>query len=254
MKNLSPFYIILCIVCLNTNINAQQAGLSQSFAKRYLNLSIGRVSSVSQVYFSSNSESDYSKYKEWGPSFTVGFGYNMDRWNKNLYIEYSLSNSSYYNMTPHSRTYSDDVLYPVGRIFNWVNELGLKQYLLIHKKWLYIAPFAGLSLTSSRANKPNSGFIYINHEDYWVRHTSPKYTPGVYIGAALKIKLSKRMMLFGQYKYQRQLSGQSISGEVRYINNYDQITDQYKSRTLPGNSAISFGFSMSLENSAFYKK
>lgn len=253
MKKTASFFLATFLSSATSGL-AQNSDLSTLFARRYLNVAIGKVSSTSKSIYNSNPSSHYPSTTVWDNSFSLGFGYSLDKIKNNLFFEYNLNNNRYWNYTIHSRSQSNKTNHTYAAIFHWVNEFGLKQYFSLNKNKLYLSPFAGINFTSSRASSPNSEFSYDYTEGHWFRYTSPKIKAGLYGGVGLNYKINKRILLYTHYKFQSQLSSKSNLGEIKYISGNNIVSDEFKSKIKPFNSVVSFGISFSLENSAFYTK
>src|SRR5690606_32691834 len=127
------------------------------------------------------------------------------------------------------------------------------QYIPIYKNRLYLSPFAGFNFTFSRAQRPGSRYSYDGTEDHWFRYTSARVKPGIFGGMGLNYRIGKRLLLFGQYKFQSQFSNNINLVEIKYTTMNGVLIDEFKSKVKPYNHSISLGISISLENSAFYK-
>jgi len=223
------------------------------FAKRYINISMGLVSSTSKLTYSKAANSIFPKTTDWNKSFSIGFGYRLNLIKSNFYLEYNLINNRYTDHTIFTRnsTGMEDDL--TMMIFHWVHEFGVKKYFGFYNDRVYLTTFGGLNITTTRAVKPNSPFSYDATEDNWFRYTSQRIKPGCYVGIGINFKLGKRVFIFGQYKVQTEFSDNTFIGEIQYRGLYGDLTDYYKSKVLPYNQMINVGISLSLENSAFYK-
>jgi hypothetical protein len=252
---MNKIVLLLVSICLLMPFSffGQTNDLGKTFAKRYLTISAGEVSATSKLIFSSNPSTSYPKTTAWDKSFSVGFGYRLNKIKSNFYLEYNLSNNRYWNYTIYTRASTNNTIYSASLIFHWVHEIGVKDYIPLYKNIAFFSIYGGINATTTRASKPNSEFNYDPIDDNWFLYSSPRIKPGCYAGFALNCRIGKRLMLFGQYKFQTEFSNNIYLGEIKYIGLNGQESDYFKSKVLPYNQAVLFGISFSLENSGFYK-
>lgn len=221
--------------------------LSRTFARGYL-FGSGGLNSSTTILVATN-DTPYGAHNPilFGGTFHAGYGRNITG---NLYAEFgvavmTLKNSFYVRMSPAYRTS------PYGKklglqTYDWRYDLRTIYYYPLLGKNLFLSGSLALNLTKIRTNLYTFDDLKYSKVNGWNKN---KYSLGGTAGLGLNVKLGKRLLIYGSYRFQYLFTNDAFTHfRISYYGDIGNILQYYETKSAPYSQYIELGLKISLEN------